>query len=155
MSDLQTLLDSLEVKLLSTFVRFEDGPDYNWEHFAWNVTITRNGQSYTTTFRMGTASVNPMPRAFMLRDHDRVRAKAWLRHPKAPRAPDAATVVACLMRDARSGLEPFDDYCADFGLDSDSRKVLAVYLECQRTAKAMRALFGEQYPAVEAAASEY
>jgi hypothetical protein len=159
MTDLAKLLESLEVTFAPVFLGFSEGvpnsPDSKWEHFSWSVTVSRAGKSYTTTYRTGTAHVHPMPRAFMAGDHDRVRAKAWLRHPKAPKAPDAASVVACLMSDGQAGQELFEDYCANYGASPDSRKALETYLECQRAYSAMRSLFREHFDAVATAAQDY
>jgi hypothetical protein len=59
-----------------------------------------------------------------------------------PRADD---VLDCLMVDALAGDQTFDDFCADFGYDSDSRKAEKIWRACQLVAKNMKRLLGKDY----------
>lgn len=63
------------------------------------------------------------------------------RHLRAV-APHAADVLHCLALDASAGTMTFTEWCADFGYDTDSRKALATYEQCQETADKMRRVFG-------------
>ena len=53
-------------------------------------------------------------------------------------APIIDDVLFSLVMDASYGSENFADFCADLGYDEDSRKVLDMYLECQKTADKIR-----------------
>jgi hypothetical protein len=55
--------------------------------------------------------------------------------------PKLEDVLASLLMDAQSADESFDDWCANFGFDSDSRKALADYEACVRVAADLRRLF--------------
>ena len=44
-----------------------------------------------------------------------------------------------LLSDMRAGEVIFDDFCSDFGYDSDSRKAFTIYEACQQNAKKLRA----------------
>jgi hypothetical protein len=55
--------------------------------------------------------------------------------------PDANGVLTSLLLDARIGSGSFEDYCADFGADEDSRKEYSAWQACKRThAKLLRFL---------------
>ncbi len=47
------------------------------------------------------------------------------------KAPDLYSVICCI---EKYEPEPFADWCANFGYDTDSRKALATYLACQKNA---------------------
>lgn len=58
-----------------------------------------------------------------------------------PKPPELADVVSCLVSDAQAMYEPFESWCGDLGYDTDSRKALNTYLECQTLgAKFLRVL---------------
>lgn len=48
------------------------------------------------------------------------------------RPPSAADVLSCLLTDISCGDQSFEDYCSEFGVDSDSRKEHATWLACRR-----------------------
>jgi len=51
--------------------------------------------------------------------------------PAFCREPEAPEVLDCLLSDGSSGRQSFEDFCSDFGYDTDSRR-------CERTWKACR-----------------
>lgn len=61
--------------------------------------------------------------------------------------PAASDVMACLISDAHAGEESFDDFCADMGLDNDSRSAEATWKACQRVGSQLARLFGADYRA--------
>lgn len=56
-------------------------------------------------------------------------------------APTAASVLYCLFSDATMGEQTFEDFCGDLDLDTDSRKALDSYLECQKMIHRLRGVF--------------
>jgi len=61
--------------------------------------------------------------------------------------PTAVEVLDCLASDA-AGIEntgDFDDWCADYGYDTDSRKAERIYRACQREAGKLRQFLGHLY----------
>lgn len=52
----------------------------------------------------------------------------------------AYSVLACLSSDVNTA-ESFEDFCADFGGDTDSRKALADFERCAEFARRLRAFF--------------
>lgn len=123
----------------------EDG----WKHAAWKVAFSGQGrQTFSTPYRMGTAHRELKPGCHVppgrvdwknprtLFDED------FRNRCTRPIAPSPATVLHSLISDASAADSTFDDWAADMGLDSDSRKALAMYLACQETAVSLRRLFG-------------
>lgn len=105
-----------------------------WEHFAWRVTLWYAKRTLETTFRTGTGHVRPAPE--------------WIggkRQPRIPVPPSAADVLHCLCSDARAGEATFADFCTDFGYDTDSRKALEIYLNCQAEGPKLRTLLGADF----------
>lgn len=58
---------------------------------------------------------------------------------------DPMYMLGCFLSDAQCGAETHEDFCANLGYDPDSRKGLEIYLECQKTYNAMRAIFGKNF----------
>lgn len=100
-----------------------------WTHEAYQVTIARGADSYSTTYRQGTA-------------HEH--------------APTIAQVVSCLLSDARSADEhsTFESFCSEFGYDDDSRTAERTYLACRECSSALRRILGDDYERLDAAATE-
>lgn len=59
--------------------------------------------------------------------------------------PTAENCLDCLLSDAQGGDQAFEDFCGDFGYDTDSRKAERLWRACQKTAREMRRLLGEDY----------
>jgi hypothetical protein len=55
-----------------------------------------------------------------------------------PTAPALDDVLHSLVMDSSACEESFDDWCASFGYDSDSRKALAVYMACRENTGKLR-----------------
>jgi len=62
--------------------------------------------------------------------------------------PTAADVLSCLCSDARGGESTFEEFCSDFGYDTDSRKAERLYRECERSAKRVRQFLGDAFDEV-------
>lgn len=85
------------------------------ERHVWTATLRLGRRKLSTAFRTGTAVD----------------------------APTVADVVSSLLLDARCGEQTFEDYCADFGYDSDSRKAEAIWKRCKAMAPRVVHFFGE------------
>jgi len=59
-----------------------------------------------------------------------------------PRVDD---VLDSLLNDAQGGEQTFEDFCAEFGYDPDSRKAERIWRACQLVAKNMKRLLGKDY----------
>lgn len=56
-------------------------------------------------------------------------------------APTAANVLYSLLSDMTCGSDTFEDFCASFGYDEDSRKAHDIYLACQKSGSKFRKVF--------------
>lgn len=61
--------------------------------------------------------------------------------------PDAEGCLDCLLSDAQSGEQDFEEFCSEFGYDTDSRSAEATWKACKKTATAMRRLLGADFEA--------
>lgn len=62
-------------------------------------------------------------------------------HTEGPTLPG---VLDCLVSDARSGAESFEDFCSELGFDEDSRTAERTWKACARTDDALRRVFGDE-----------
>jgi hypothetical protein len=53
------------------------------------------------------------------------------------------TVLDCLISDISSADQDFEDWAADYGYDTDSRKAFATYGECRRLRDRLAEILGE------------
>jgi hypothetical protein len=63
----------------------------------------------------------------------------------SPNGPDALTVLSALIMDGYAEDSSFEDWCAEFGYDIDSRKAHATYEACRENAGKLRKFLGEDY----------
>lgn len=61
------------------------------------------------------------------------------------KAPSAADVLYCLCADASALDEGFEDWCSNFGYDTDSRKALDTFLACQSVGRKVRTFLGADF----------
>jgi hypothetical protein len=93
---------------------------YDWDHYAWTVTIN----SATFTYRMGLAH------------------KTRFGQPTPPKQDD---VLHSLFMDAQCGSLSFNDFCSEFGYDNDSLKAFDTYRGCMESGEKLRKALGSEY----------
>lgn len=64
--------------------------------------------------------------------------------------PDAAGVLDCLISDTYAGEQDFDEFCAEYGYDTDSRKAEATWHACRREGHKVRRFLGDDFDTIEA-----
>jgi hypothetical protein len=101
-------------------------PDGMADADPWTVTLCRSGRRLTVPFFTGQG----------LRD----------RMADGPTAPD---VLECLLSDAATvdSAQSFDEWCAELGYDSDSRKAERTYEACKAQTEQLRAFLGDAFGA--------
>lgn len=62
---------------------------------------------------------------------------------RKPKAPHAADVLYSLLMDGSALDQSFDEWCADFGYDTDSRKAERIFDACRDNARKLRRLFDQ------------
>ena len=55
-----------------------------------------------------------------------------------PKRPGLAGILSSLLSDGQVASETFEDFCADLGYSTDSRKALDTYLACQDSGRKLR-----------------
>lgn len=70
-------------------------------------------------------------------------------------APKIEQVLHSLILDASCGNDTFEDFCANCGYDTDSRKALDAYMACQKIGSDLRRVLGSKYPEIEEALADY
>jgi len=59
--------------------------------------------------------------------------------------PTAAGVLSCLLSDASSGQESFEEFCSNFGYDTDSRSALKTWRACVSMHSKLEKLLGSDF----------
>lgn len=125
-TELETALETLNIKLTSVYLG--EGAKDGWKHDRWTVTVERDGRTFETEYRTG------------LGHRETVRAVHG--QVTKPVAPKLADVISGLLSDAQAGRMSFDEFCGEFGYDSDSRKALATWEACVNTAGPLARVLG-------------
>lgn len=115
------LSDFCEAQKLTAVVKYgaphnENFPDSN----SWTITLKYKNRRMTVPFYTGYAFATD---------------------------PTSADVLSCLLMDATSidNYGTFEDWCSDFGYDTDSRKVEKIYKDCEKTNKKLHKFLGEDF----------
>lgn len=90
-----------------------------WTHDAWTLIINGVQIDYKT----GTG----------LREVSKYSRDHWAYKEPKPKAPKVDDVIYSLLSDYRLAQDTFEDFCANTGYDTDSRKALETYLACQES----------------------
>jgi hypothetical protein len=66
--------------------------------------------------------------------------------PAHTREPEAADVLDCLASDSAGyeNAQSFEDWCAEYGYDTDSRKAERIYRTCEAQADKLKAFLGPE-----------
>lgn len=148
-----------EVEMTATLVEFNAKDDTAkghdgkpWHHDAWSLEIKQKHGRVTErfSFRTGTGNrVNAGPAMHheleSLGDVVRARGRSFYIDKGSrweAKAPKLADVLQCLASDAGALEETFEDWCSNYGYDSDSRKAEKTYRACVETAQQLVRLFG-------------
>lgn len=139
----QTIADYLRDKVVTyNAVYVGQTKRDGWDCDAWRVRFIVDTPFHTEDFDYytGLGLRSPAPEPTHGRPAPLPHTLLWeqLEKKRKPIAPKAAAVLSALTLDADAGSRSFEDWCADFGHDTDSRKALNLYLECQQTAAKLR-----------------
>lgn len=116
-----------------------------WAHDLWFVEFTPKSKAvFRTEFKTGLGHRKvPKGRNMYSWDGDRGNPRERARWEAAnakPVVPHVASVLHCLLLDAKAIDQSFDDWCGDFGYSTDSIKAASIYQECCNIGKTMRLL---------------
>ncbi|QDF15638.1 hypothetical protein QE328_gp060 [Pseudomonas phage vB_PaM_EPA1] len=141
-------LKSIDVTV-ATVCRGERNSE-GWVHDLWDVSFIRGDGLrgvLDTEFRTGVghrkASI-PMPADIRrLAPNILMRVEWEKRYIKAV-APEAACILSSLIRDSEAGSCTFEEFCGEFGYDTDSRKAFDTYMACQSILNKVRNFFAQE-----------
>ena len=122
----QNYLDSIGIKV-STAYCGETTRDNNWRCDAWKITLTGGKVSNTFEYYTGLG-------------HRKIDAFKW----ECPVYPAVTGLLYSLQIDAEACDQSFDDWCSEYGYDTDSRKALETYLLCQQNGMKYNQLFSSE-----------
>jgi hypothetical protein len=72
-----------------------------------------------------------------------------------PVAPHPASVLHSIISDGDAITMSFEDWCAEFGYDTDSRKALATYEACQKNMNSLQRVIGDLLVRIDEALQDY
>lgn len=108
------VLRAMGLRMTATRTEAPAKSDWPADASHWHVVLRRGDASLSTEYRMGSA------------------------HKGSPELPP---VLWCLLTDADSADQPFEDWCSDYGYDEDSRRALRTYETCRETGRKLGELF--------------
>jgi hypothetical protein len=138
----------------------------DWQHIAWECTLTTPRGSLATTFKQG---LGHLPDSIRPRDRITIAMEEAIqktlktgkvyglgaivsRGPLQP--PTLVDVLGSLCSDSSAIDSTFEDWASDFGYDADSRKAYATWERCRDLGLRLRQILGADFDAVREACSE-
>jgi len=120
MTSLERLCAKRKVRIELQYGGVEIPEGWARDSHPWKVTLRYQGRQLTVPFFMGSA---------------------------LDREPTAADVLSCLVSDANAveQARDFEDFCHDFGYDTDSRKAEKIYRQLETQAPKVRRFLGDDF----------
>lgn len=118
MTPLERLCEREGVRIESTYGGVEVPAGWVAGTTGWKVTLHYDKRQLTTSYYTG---------------------------PAIEREPSAADVLYCLISDVGAGDYTFEQWCCEYGYDTDSRKAFATYEACRSMAPKLQKLLGARY----------
>lgn len=132
----------------------------------WLVKLSYNGQSFQTEYAqgIGTATAPREGHSYVIYTSGAVAPKdwrtnhcvdatnfraQWYKNERSAARPKISDVLDCLLSDCSAGSESFEDFCSNFGYDTDSRKAHETWQICKNTFIALHVLFGNDLQLIE------
>jgi hypothetical protein len=115
---LERLLDELGMEIEFTMDGVEPSESMPAGSYDYLVTLKLEGRELETEYHMG---------------------------PALEQDPDAENVLSSLLLDASCGEMSFEEYCSDFGYDTDSRRHHKTWKACKKLAPKLQEFLGEHY----------
>lgn len=115
-----------------------------WECDGWHVQMQRDNIFEFFDYYTGIGhrkSKNPIPSEIARLGKNILARKEWEERNVLPVAPHVAGVLYSLVLDSEAGGQSFNNWCSDFGYDSDSIKAFETYQACCKEAKQLAKLF--------------
>jgi hypothetical protein len=115
-----------------------------WPHFAWSVNI--NGMIFE--YKTGIGHATPKSKRYGEGWNPKPKDKATLSIDNEwVHIPTIDSVLECLFSDYDAGTYSFNEFCGNFGYDSDSLKALDTYRACMEYADKLHKALGAEFQA--------
>ena len=140
----QSKYDFSAVLLRDPLTNKRDEKRYNWQDTAHAWLVTINGKSFEyftgSAHRIAAGTCGDSKEEFeRLKNKNLTESgfKSLLACSKA-KPPTVDSVLFCFVMDSNACEMSFNDWCSDYGYDTDSRKALETYLACQENTAKLR-----------------
>jgi hypothetical protein len=117
------------MKITSVYVGEEKHFDNDTIQDRFVVTLEYQGRTMTVDFYMGIGHRKPLRKGY----------------PTKPRAPKVENVLYCLLLDSTALDLTFDEWCGEYGYDTDSRRAYKIFDQCNDQGKQLKRLLGKDY----------
>ncbi|MFA5378876.1 MAG: hypothetical protein WC455_24195 [Dehalococcoidia bacterium] len=119
--------------------------DKDWPHFLWNVVITQKDGFWTVPYKTGLGLVKKKPCLGVAVPSEPV-----------PTTPTTADIMHSLLLDADAADQSFNEWCDNYGYDTDSMKAFKTYQTCCEEAVNLKKTFTrEQLADMQKALEDY
>ena len=88
---------------------------------------------------------NAHPYRVVLRYKRRQMSLDWFQGQALTRDPDSATVLSALISDSYAMDCSFDDWCSEYGYDTNSRRAERIFKQCQKQGEKLERLLGDDW----------
>lgn len=139
---IDTLLEQNDIKY--SVVYCGESTDDKWQADNWLVTFQGQKTCVNFDYRAGIRHRYFVKASSWGMPQDAGGKKRFIEENSQPVSPFAASVLYCLLYDATACDMSFDDWCDNYGYDTDSRKALETYLACQSTGNKLRIIFSSK-----------
>lgn len=124
---LNSLIRNYEIKIRA--VKIPDPPPFHegpgpYAGQGWQCTLRFDGRRMTVPFWMGPGHVD------------------WAGQPRTPKVRD---LLECLLADSSGADQSFEDWCGDYGYDTDSRKAYGIWTSVENQTGALKHLLAGTY----------
>ena len=125
---LATFIQAHNITLSSVFLGMRTDAD-KWTHYAWACTLDYEGRKFDFPYRCGLG-----------------HAERRFRFGKTtPTPPNVVDVMESLQLDASCADEAFEEWCAEYGYDTDSRESERIYHACRKVRTDLQRWLGADF----------
>ena len=146
-SQVASYLASQDITVTPYFTRAATSDD-GWEHDAFTVSLASASNNFSTSYMTGTGhrtthrsrkAKMALSRALYPDTHIKTASKTA--NDMIAHIPAQASILSSLILDAQAGDMLFNDWCDDYGYDSDSISAFDTYQACCKTHAQLRTVF--------------
>lgn len=119
--------------------------DKEWPHFLWNVVIAYQGGAWSFPYKCGIGHIEKKP--FAGPDPKPTYRKGttayeqWINEAFHPKKPKISDIIYSILMESEAASMSFNEWCGDFGYDTDSMKAFKTYQACCEEGEMLRKAF--------------